>query len=184
LLSDSQLAEIVEKIVKPTLAGAEQDGFPFRGILFLGLMMTESGAKTLEYNVRFGDPETQAVLIRLKTDFVEICDAIINQTLDKLEIKWKEGSSACVILAAENYPNKPKKGDTINGIEEAKKTKNTVIFHAGTKKDESGNFITSGGRVLAVTVTGDDLDEALETAYRVVEKISWNGMQYRRDIGE
>ena len=184
LLSDVQLNEIIEKIVKPTLEGAEKDSFPFRGILFLGLMMTESGAKTLEYNVRFGDPETQAVLIRLETDFVEICDAIINQKLDDLEIKWKEGSSACVILAAENYPNKPKTGDTISGIDDAKTIENTFIFHAGTKKDENGNFITSGGRVLAVTATGNNLDEALETAYLAVEKISWKGMQYRRDIGK
>lgn len=184
LLSDAQLGEIVEKIVKPTLEGAEKDGFPFRGILFLGLMMTESGAKTLEYNVRFGDPETQAVLIRLETDFVDICNAIINQTLDKIEIKWKEGSSACVILAAENYPNKPKTGDEISGIEEAKKTENTFIFHAGTRKDETGNFMTAGGRVLAVTATGDNLEESLKSAYRAVEKISWKGMQFRRDIGK
>lgn len=184
LLSDEQLDEIVEKIVKPTLEGAAKDGFPFRGILFLGLMMTESGAKTLEYNVRFGDPETQAVLIRLETDFVDICNAIINQTLDKTAIKWKEGSSACVILAAENYPNKPKSGDTISGIEEAKKIENAFIFHAGTKKDENGNFTTAGGRVLAVTATGDNLEEALKTAYQAVEKINWNGMQYRRDIGK
>lgn len=184
LLSDAQLDEIVGKIVKPTLEGAEKDGFPFRGILFLGLMMTESGAKTLEYNVRFGDPETQAVLIRLETDLVEICDAIINQTLDKIEIKWKAGSSACVILAAANYPNKPKTGDAISGIDQAKTTDNAFVFHAGTRKDEDGNLTTSGGRVLAVTATGENLDEALKTAYGAVEKISWNGMQYRRDIGQ
>lgn len=184
LLSAAQLDEIIEKVIQPTLEGAEKDGFPFRGILFLGLMMTESGAKVLEYNVRFGDPETQAVLIRLETDFIEICEAIVNQSLDQIEIKWKKGSSACVILAAENYPNKPKIGDAISGIEEAKKTANTFIFHAGTKKDENGDFTTAGGRVLAVTATGDNLEKALKTAYRAAEKISWSGMQYRRDIGK
>lgn len=184
LLSKAQLDEVVEKIIKPTLKGAETDGFLFRGILFLGLMLTETGAKVLEYNVRFGDPETQAILIRLETDFVEICDAIVNQTLDTLDIKWKQGSSACVILAAANYPNKPKTGDTISGIEKSKKIENTFVFHAGTKNDENGNFLTAGGRVLGITATGANLEEALRTAYEAVGKINWNGMQYRRDIGK
>lgn len=184
LLSYAQLDEIVEKIVKPTLKGAESDGFSFRGVLFLGLMMTESGAKVLEYNVRFGDPETQAILIRLETDFVEISEAIINQTLDKTAIKWKEGSSACVILAAENYPNKPKTGDVISGIKDAETIENVIVFHAGTKKDENENFITAGGRVLGVTATGENLEIALKTAYNAVGKIRWDGMQYRRDIGK
>jgi phosphoribosylamine---glycine ligase len=184
LLTESQTIEIIEDIIKPTLQGAKNDGFEFRGILFLGLMMTETGAKVLEYNVRFGDPETQAILIRLETDFVEICKAIDNQTLDKLEIKWKEGSSACVVLASENYPAKPKTGDIIYGLKDAEKIKNTKIIHAGTKQDEHGNFVTSGGRVLGVTATGNNLDEALNCAYEAVKKINWNGMQYRRDIGK
>lgn len=183
LLSDAQLAEIIEKIIQPTLEGAIADDFPFRGILFLGLMMTETGAKVLEYNVRFGDPETQAVLMRLETDFVEICDALINQTLDKINLKWKAGSSVCVILAAENYPNKPKTDDEINGIEDAQKLENIMVFHAGTKKNENQKFTTAGGRVLSVTATGENLENALKTAYAAVEKISWRGMQYRRDIG-
>jgi len=184
LLSARQLDEIVETIIKPTLHGAELQGFPFRGILFLGLMMTEAGAKVLEYNVRFGDPETQAVLMRLETDFVEICEAIVHQSLDKLEIKWKEGSSACVILAAENYPHKPKTGDVIEGISAAEKLENVSVFHSGTRADENGNFLTAGGRVLSVTATGGDLTKALKIAYEAVGKISWNGMQYRRDIGK
>lgn len=184
LLSAEQTNEIVEKIIKPTLAGAQSEGFEFRGILFLGLMMTEGGAKVLEYNVRFGDPETQAVLIRLETDFVEICEAIVNQTLDSLEIDWKPGSSACVVLAAKNYPAKPKTGDIIDGLDEAKTLTDTKIIHAGTRKDEEGNFVTAGGRVLGVTATGSDLNEALERAYRAVGYINWDGMQYRRDIGK
>ena len=146
LLTQLQIDEIIESVIKPTLTGAKDEGFEFRGILFLGLMMTEYGIKVLEYNVRFGDPETQAILIRLETDLVEICVAMANQTLDKLEIKWKAGSSACVVLAAENYPGKPRTGDIIYGLDETKNFENTQIIHAGTKLDDNGNFVTSGGR--------------------------------------
>ena len=184
LLTQIQTDEIIESVIKPTLTGAKAEGFEFRGILFLGLMMTEKGVKVLEYNVRFGDPETQAILIRLETDLVEICEAIEQQMLDKLDIKWKEGSSACVVLAAENYPGKPQTGDVIYGLDETKNFENTQIIHAGTKLAAKENFITSGGRVLGVTATGNDLNEALNRAYEAVEKINWNGMQYRRDIGK
>jgi phosphoribosylamine---glycine ligase len=184
LLTLEERQEIIEKIIKPTLDGARQDGFEFRGILFLGLMMTTEGAKVLEYNVRFGDPETQSILIRLKTDFVEICEAIQNQTLDKLNIEWKKGSSACVILATQNYPNKPKTGDVINGLEKIQERENILVFHSGSARDENNNFITAGGRVLGVTATGDSLEEALQRAYSIVNQISWEGMQYRRDIGK
>lgn len=184
LLSVEQTREIVEKIVKPTLEGCRKEGFEFRGILFLGLMMTASGAKVLEYNVRFGDPETQAILIRLETDFVEICEAIHAQTLDRIEIGWQQGSSACVVLASKGYPAKAQTGDTIYGLDEAEKDENVVVFHAGTTKNESGEFVTAGGRVLSVTATADNLDEALEKAYQTIEKINWDGMRYRRDIGK
>jgi phosphoribosylamine---glycine ligase len=183
LLSDEQNAKIVEEIIKPTLAGARADGFPIRGILFLGLMMTEAGAKVLEYNVRFGDPETQVILVQLKTDLVEICEAILSQTLDKISIEWQAGSAACVVLAARHYPNKPQTGDIIYGLDLAKRYAGVEIFHAGTLKDERGHFRTSGGRVLGVTASGENLSDALERAYEAVNDISWNGMQYRRDIG-
>ncbi len=137
LLSESQLEKIIAEIIKPTLEGCEKEGFPFRGILFLGLMMTESGAKVLEYNVRFGDPETQSILVRLETDLVEICEAMLSQTLDKVEIKWRKGSSACVVLASANYPNKPKVGDVIHGLE---KVKDAVVFHAGTSQRRARKF--------------------------------------------
>ncbi len=181
LLSAELTAKIINEIVKPTLKGCETEGFPFCGILFIGLMLTENGVKVLEYNVRFGDPETQSILLRLDTDLVEICNAILTQTLDKLEIVWKKGSSACVILAAENYPNKPKLGDKISGIENVK---NATIFHGGTSKDQDGNFITTGGRVLGVTATAETLAEALNLAYKSVDEISWSGIQFRRDIGK
>ena len=183
LLSDEQTEKIVEEIVKPTLRGCKVEGFRFRGILFLGLMMTEAGARVLEYNVRFGDPETQAILVRLETDFVEICEAVLSGSLDKMDIKWREGSSACVILASKGYPQKPQTGDAIRGLKAAAELENVTVFHAGTKRNDEGEFVTSGGRVLGVTATGGDLSEALARAYEAVGKISFEGMQYRRDIG-
>lgn len=181
LLTKEQIEKIVEEMIKPTLQGCKSEGFAFRGIMFLGLMMTETGAKLLEYNVRFGDPETQVILVQLKTDLVDICEAIISQTLDKIEIEWQKGSSACVILASKNYPNKPQIGDVIDGLNDVT---NVEIFHAGTSKNESGEFITSGGRVLGITAIGNDLPEALNLAYKAVGKINWKGMQFRKDIGK
>ena len=183
LLTQEQIEKIIEQTIKPTLKGAKEDGFAIRGILFLGLMMTDIGAKVLEYNARFGDPETQVILIQLKTDLVEICEAMLSQTLDKLAIEWQTGSAACVVLAARHYPNKPQTGDIIYGLDLAKKHDNVEIFHAGTAKDKNGNFISAGGRVLGVTAIGEKLSDALETAYEAVNEISWSGMQYRKDIG-
>jgi phosphoribosylamine--glycine ligase len=184
LLTGDQTAGIIEKIIEPTLKGCREEGFPFRGILFLGLMMTGDGPKLLEYNVRFGDPETQAILIRLESDLFEICEALLAGNLAGMDIDWSEGNSACVVLAAENYPQKPRVGDAIAGLDSAAKHENVVLFHAGTAKSASGEYVTAGGRVLGVTATGDTLDLALVTAYKAVNEISWEGMQYRRDIGK
>lgn len=184
LLSQKELDLIVEEIIKPTLKGAKAENFPFRGILFLGLMMTETGAKLLEYNVRFGDPETQSILVRLETDLIEICEAIHSQTLVNLKIEWHKGNSACVVLASKNYPQKPQTGDVISGLGKLENQKDIRIFHAGTARNENGDFITAGGRVLSVTATAENLDEALAKAYRAVGEISFDGMQYRRDIGK
>ncbi len=207
LLSPEQTQRIINDIIDPTLAGCIEEGFPFRGILFLGLMMTGESAiptvrddaepqtyvattpKLLEYNVRFGDPETQAILVRLESDFVEICEAMLDEKLAETQIKWSEGNSACVVLAAKGYPQKASTGDRIHGLESAAMVENVITFHAGTAKDEGeslpsdSSFVTAGGRVLGVTATGETLDGALRTAYSAVEKISWSGMQYRRDIG-
>ncbi len=184
LLTQKQTDEIIEKIIKPTLKGAEQEGFPFRGIMFLGLMMTAEGAKLLEYNVRFGDPETQVILVRLKTDLVEICEAMVARNLSNIEIEWQKGSSACVVLASEGYPKKARTGDVISGLDEAESIENVQCFHAGTSKNSDNEFITSGGRVLGVTAVEANLDEALKKAYRAVSAINWDGMQFRRDIGQ
>ena len=184
LLTQKQTSEIIEKIIKPTIKGAEREGFPFRGIMFLGLMMTAKGVKVLEYNVRFGDPETQVILVRLKTDLVEICEAILSQSLSNIEIEWQKGNSACIVLAAKNYPKKAQIGDVINGLDKVKSNEDVNIFHAGTSKNAENKFITAGGRVLGVTATGENLENALEKAYRAVSEISWDGMQFRRDIGK
>jgi phosphoribosylamine--glycine ligase len=184
LLTGDQTAGIIERIIEPTLKGCREEGFPFRGILFLGLMMTADGPKLLEYNVRFGDPETQAILIRLESDLVDICEALLAGNLSGMEIAWSEGNSACVVLASENYPQKPRAGDVIAGLDTAGQHKNVVLFHAGTAKNTDGEFITAGGRVLGVTATGESLDLALRSAYGAVNDISWEGMQYRRDIGK
>jgi len=146
--------------------------------------MTANGPKLLEYNVRFGDPETQAILVRLDTDLVDICEAMLDGTLSGLDIKWRQGSSACVVLASKGYPSKPQTGDIINGLDEEGTMQNIQIFHAGTAFNESGQFITAGGRVLGITAAGDDLVRALATAYAAAGQISFDGMQYRKDIGK
>lgn len=194
LLTPDQLAHITENIICPTLRGCTKEGLRYRGILFLGLMMTAKGPMVLEYNVRFGDPETQAIMVRLETDLVDICEAMLDGRLADLDIKWRGGSSACVVLASQGYPAKPRTGDVIAGLDEAAAVRNVEIFHAGTARDTAGDLITAGGltqstyttaggRVLGVTATGDDLAATLSSAYSSVEKISWPGLQYRNDIG-
>jgi len=183
LLSGEELQTIGDTIIKPTLHGCIREGFRFRGILFLGIMMTANGPKLLEYNVRFGDPETQSILVRLETDLVDICDAMLAGTLNDLAIEWRQGSSACVVLASLGYPAAPKTGDLIHGLDNAKCVPGIEIFHAGTSALTEGEYYTAGGRVLGVTATGDDLSHTLVTAYDAAAKISFDGMQYRRDIG-
>jgi phosphoribosylamine--glycine ligase len=153
-------------------------------------MMTASGPQVLEYNVRFGDPETQAILVRLNTDIVEICEALLAGRLNEIDLQWQPGSSACVILAAEGYPARPRTGDPINGLENAAQTPNVEIFHSGTAfaaqatNANAPGYLTAGGRVLGVTSAAADLSTALSSAYAAVGKISWPGMQYRKDIGK
>jgi phosphoribosylamine--glycine ligase len=193
LLTAEQTQTIIDTIIRPTLHGCIRDGFPFRGILFLGLMMTDSGPQVLEYNVRFGDPETQAIMVRLKTDLFEICGAMLSGRLSEIDIEWLPGASACVVLSAEGYPGKPRTGDEIIGLEKAAAHDGVTIFHSGTSfaptnvGPTSGSrptYLTSGGRVLGVTAAGQDLNTALSRAYSAVSEISWRGMQFRRDIGK
>lgn len=183
MLSADLRQTIVETIIKPTLRGCVRDGFPFRGVLFLGLMLTAGGPKVLEYNVRFGDPETQAIMVRLNTDLIEICGAMLDGRLKEMQIEWQPGNSACVVLASEGYPGKPRTGDKMIGLDAAAGRENVNVFHAGTAFDGNGSYVTAGGRVLGVTATGNSLDVALGRAYSAVSDISWPGMQYRKDIG-
>lgn len=183
LLTAGQTEEVIRTVIRPTLAGCAVEGFPFRGILFVGLMMTEAGPRVLEYNVRFGDPETQVILVRMETDFVDVCEALIEGRLGATPLSWKRGSAACVVLAARGYPQRAQTGDIIYGLDLAAKHSDVSVFHAGTSVDEKGHAVTAGGRVLGVTAVGDNLAQALERAYLAVNDISWNGMQFRRDIG-
>jgi phosphoribosylamine--glycine ligase len=183
LLNPSEIEYIKEMMIRPTLRGCVSEGMPYRGILFLGLMMTTDGPRLLEYNVRFGDPETQSILVRLETDLLEICEAMLDGKLADLEIKWRPGSSACVVLAAGGYPAKPIVGDVITGLEHAAALDDVNIFHAGSSMSASGEVLTAGGRVLGVTAVGTDLTAALSRAYEAVSYVSWPGMQFRRDIG-
>ena len=182
IIEPSVLESVTRDIVEPTLKGCRDEGFPFRGILFIGLMLTPDGPKVLEYNVRFGDPETQSILVRLKTDLAKIFDAMSAGRLGGLTIDWSPDASACVVLAARGYPGRPDTGTRIEGIEGAAAREHVVVFHAATARSES-NFLTAGGRVLGVTATGPRLEVALERCYGAVGEIHWDGMQYRRDIG-
>ena len=182
LIDPATLDRIVQEIIEPTLQGCSDEGFPFHGILFIGLMLTPDGPRVLEYNVRFGDPETQSILVRLKTDLAQICEAIAERRLGELEIEWSKGSSACVVLASRGYPAKAETGATIHGLEQATERDYVSIFHAATSRS-NGDWSTAGGRVLGVTATGENLDLALARCYGAVREIHWDGMQYRRDIG-
>ena len=183
LLDAAQQREIVRTIVEPTLAGAAAEGFAFSGILFIGLMLTGDGPRVLEYNVRFGDPETQAILVRLTSDFRDICAAVAHKHLARTKITWADAASACIVLAAPGYPDKPVTGAQINGLDTANQHARTVIFHAGTLRGADGSWLTAGGRVLGVTATAPDLPTALQRSYTAIGDIDWPGMQYRRDIG-
>lgn len=178
-----EMAEICRKtIFEPTIEAMNKEGRTFKGCLYFGLMLTPKGPKVIEYNARFGDPETQVVLPRLETDLVDICEAVIDGTLGDLDIKWKKGAAACVVMASGGYPESYKKGIEISGLDEKGGVEGAIVYHAGTKL-ENGKFYTNGGRVLGVTAVDDTLEGALKKAYEAVEKISFEGAHYRKDIG-
>ncbi len=173
----------MDEIFLPTVDAMIAEGRPFKGCLYFGLMLTKDGPKVIEYNCRFGDPETQVVLPRLKTDLLEIMLATIHGTLDEIEIEWKDEACACVIMASGGYPGKYEKGIEITGLGEDGNISGATVYHAGTTYQD-GTFLTAGGRVLGVTCTAAALDEALEKSYRAVDKISFEGAHYRKDIGK
>ena len=182
VLDAATLERAVREIVEPTLAGARDEGFAFKGVLFLGLMLTADGPKLLEYNVRFGDPETQAILIRLKTDLSSVFDSMRTGTLGQLRLEWTEGASACVVAANRGYPGKYESGAEIEGLDQIDEGR-VQVFHAGTSLAPSGRFIATGGRVLGLTAAGETLGAALQLCYGALQKMSWPGMQFRTDIG-
>ncbi len=177
------LQQAAETVVAPVLDGLRAEGRQFSGLLYPGLIMTSDGPKVLEFNARFGDPETQSYMRLLESDLVEVLDACVDGKLDSIRLKWVPGYAACVVLASGGYPGNYQKGLPIEGVEAAEKIEDVVVFHAGTKL--VGNELqTAGGRVLGVTATGDSLQQALDKAYAAVKPISFEGMQYRRDIGQ
>ncbi len=179
-----EVAEIcMQQIFLPTVRAMKAEGRPFRGCLYFGLMLTPEGPKVIEYNCRFGDPETQVVLPRLETDLVDILLAVRSGTLKDLEIRWKDQRSACVILASGGYPGSYAKGKVIAGLDENGQVSGATVYHAGTA-EQAGQFVTNGGRVLGVTALGDSLEQALQRAYKAAEGIHFEGMIYRRDVGK
>jgi phosphoribosylamine--glycine ligase len=180
-LTDAQLAEAAKKILDPFMRGCIEEKIDFRGLLYPGIMLTDKGPKVLEFNARFGDPETQVYLTRLENDLVELLEASASGTLANHELKWKPEASVCVVMASGGYPGSYPKGKIITGLDAANKLPNTKVFHAGTALKE-GQIVTNGGRVLGVTALGRDLKAAQAAAYAAVESIQFEGAQFRRDI--
>lgn len=174
--------ECMDKIFMPTINAMNNEGRTFKGCLYFGLMITPKGPKVIEYNCRFGDPETQVVLPRLKTDIVDIFEAIDNETLSDLDVEWSDDACACVIMASGGYPKSYPKGIEITGLSNGQ-LDGVTVYHAGTKLQDN-KLVTSGGRVLGVTALGDTLENALKKSYDAVEKIHFEGAHYRRDIGK
>ena len=176
-------ARIMDEIVTPTIAGMASEGQPYRGVLFAGLMLTTAGPKVLEFNARFGDPETQCLMTRLDSDIVPVLMAVARGDLGGASCTWNAAAAACVVIAASGYPEKPRAGDEIRGLAQAAARPGVSVFHAGTKAAADGAVVTAGGRVLGVTARGTDLAAALGAAYGAVGDIRFSGMHYRKDIG-
>jgi phosphoribosylamine--glycine ligase len=172
---------ILHEILAPLLAGLKKKNIRYRGVIYVGLMITQDGPTVLEFNARFGDPECQPIMMRLKSDLVELMEAVIDGRLDEAQARWHDDGAVCVVLAAAGYPGAYDKGKEILGLEKLRDWSDGFVFHAGTKKD-NGRWVTSGGRVLGVTARGKSVADAVREAYRAVGEISWDGMHYRKDI--
>ena len=175
---------VLEEIVHPTIRGMASEGTPYVGVLFVGLMIDASGApRVVEFNVRFGDPETQPLMMRMRSSLTELLDACADGDLSGCGIDWHDGAAACIVMAARGYPGSYDKGARIAGIEEAERDPQTTVFHAGSSRDADGCWRTAGGRVLGVTASGASIADAVDRAYAGVGKIRWEGAHFRRDIG-
>lgn len=182
ILTESLKAQVMEEIMLPTVRAMAAEDRPYQGILYAGLMLTQAGPRVLEFNARFGDPETQPILMRMDADSVPIFEACIDGTLDSMSLEWKKDAAVCVVMAAGGYPGSYEKGKIISGLDEAETVQGVTVFHAGTKS-AGGEILTNGGRVLGVTALGTDIQSAIHSAYQAVDKISWDGIHVRRDIG-
>ena len=174
--------KVRDKIMLPMVRAMQQEGRTYKGILYAGLMLTKTGPQILEFNARFGDPETQPLMVRMETDIVPLFEACIDGTLGQCQVNWKNKSSVCVVMTAEGYPGTYQKGEIISGLQNANSTPEVVVFHAGTK-EQDGKVLTNGGRVLGVTATGANTESAIQRAYDAVGKVNWRGVHYRKDIG-
>lgn len=174
--------KVMEKVIKPVIKAMENEGIPYTGFIYAGLMINKDSVKVLEFNARLGDPETQPLMMRIKTDLVQIILAALDKNLNKVEIEIDERPAVCVVMAAGGYPEKYEKGNIIKGIENLDKEPDIKVFHAGTTM-KNNDYVTNGGRVLGVTAIGEDLDSAIKKAYNSVEKITWDKVHYRKDIG-
>ena len=183
ILNKDLTQEIMQKFIIPTVDGMKKEGHIYRGVLYAGLMITENGPKLVEYNARFGDPETQVLLMRLKTDLLPALIACADGTLDQINLDWDRSAAICVVMAANGYPAEYKKGTSIKGLQKAGKIEGTQIFHAGTLLNQRGDLIANGGRVLGITSLGEDLTMAQKRAYAAVDLIDWTDGFCRRDIG-
>jgi len=174
--------DVLKRVIRPVIEGMKKEGFPFKGILYAGLMLTSRGPQVLEFNVRMGDPECQVILPRLTSDFAELCEALCQGRLKSYKAVWNSGAAVCIVLASGGYPGPYTKGKIITGLEMAEENRRVAVFHAGTQL-ERDKFVTNGGRVLGVTAVDQDLTSAMMSAYEAVNKIHFEGMHYRRDIG-
>lgn len=172
------------QIYQPTVDAMRKEGREFKGVIFFGLMLTEKGPRVLEYNARFGDPETQVVLPRMKNDLVDVFEACIDGTLDQIELEFEDNAAVCVVLASQGYPEHYEKGYRITGLEKFEKAEGYYVFHAGSKFDQEGNVVTNGGRVLGVTAVGEDLKAARANAYKAAEWVEFDNKYMRHDIGK
>ena len=183
IVTEKMMDQIVKEILVPTVDGMNRNGTPYRGVLYAGIMITQGGPRVLEYNVRFGDPETQPILARLKSDLLEAMLATCDGTLDKITLEWDSKAAVCVVMASGGYPDNYEKGKAITGLEEADKIEDVIVFHAGTT-EKNGQIVTSGGRVLGVTGLGNNIAAAKAKAYEAVEKIKFEKAYYRKDIAD
>ncbi|MBM4307502.1 MAG: phosphoribosylamine--glycine ligase [Deltaproteobacteria bacterium] len=183
VVTDEVNQRIVEKVLRPIIQGMTDEGRPYKGIIYAGLMIHDGHPKVLEFNARFGDPETQPVLMRMKGDIIPILQACISGNLSRCRIEWENKASVCVVMASKGYPGAYEKGKVIKGFQETSRMEDIFVFHAGTTIAD-GKMVTNGGRVLGVTGLGENIPKAIERTYHAVEKIFWEGVHYRKDIGK